>query len=266
MSFKNKIVWITGASSGIGKALAIELHKQQAKLILSSRSREKLYELKQNLKNNPLDIHILPFDLEDKESLPYKAEEAWRIYGNVDILINCGGISQRSSVIETNLKVEEKIFNTNYWGTVILSKTLLPRMIEKNSGHLVIVSSLVGKFGTQNRSSYSASKHALHGYFDSLRSEVHDKGINISIICPGYIHTAISKNAITGEGALYNKMDINQEHGISARDCAIKILSAIENKKEEVIIAGKEKYGVLIKRFFPKYFSKMIRKRKIIKF
>jgi dehydrogenase/reductase SDR family protein 7B len=264
MSFKNKIVWITGASSGIGKALAIELHKQQAKLILSSRNREKLYELKQYLKSNPLDIHILPLDLEDKENLPSKAAEAWKIYGNIDILIHSGGISQRSSAIETNIKVEEKIFNTNYWGTVILSKALLPKMIEKNSGQLVIISSLVGKFGTANRSSYAASKHALHGYFDSLRSEVYDKGIDISIICPGYIHTSVSENAVTGEGLRYNIMDENQKNGISARDCAIKILSAIDNKKEEVIIAGKEKYGLMLKRFFPSYFSKMIRKRKIV--
>jgi dehydrogenase/reductase SDR family protein 7B len=263
MSFKNKIVWITGASSGIGEALAIALKKEGAKLILSSRKREKLYELKQKLKANPIDTHILQLDLEDKQNLPDKAEEAWKIYGKIDYLFNCGGVSQRSTAVDTSIEAEEKIMNTNYWGTVILSKALLPKMIDAGEGHLVVISSLVGKFGTAKRSSYSASKHALHGYFDSLRSEVFDKGIDISIICPGYIHTAISKNAVTGDGSLYQKMDKNQEKGISARECASQILAAVKAKKEEVVIAGKEKYGVLWKRFFPAYFSKMIRKREI---
>jgi dehydrogenase/reductase SDR family protein 7B len=172
-------------------------------------------------------------------------------------------VSQRSTAVDTSIEAEEKIMNTNYWGTVILSKALLPKMIDAGEGHLVVISSLVGKFGTAKRSSYSASKHALHGYFDSLRSEVFDKGIDISIICPGYIHTAISKNAVTGDGSLYQKMDKNQEKGISARECASQILAAVKAKKEEVVIAGKEKYGVLWKRFFPAYFSKMIRKREI---
>lgn len=264
MSFKNKIVWITGASSGIGEALAKELSSQGAKIIISARRREKLYELKQKLKSNPLDVHVLPLDLEQINELANKANEAWKIYGKIDILINTGGISQRSLVIETDPLVEQKIMNINYWGTVNLSKTLLPKMIELGGGHLVIISSLVGKFGTQYRSSYAASKHALHGYFDSLRSEVYDKGISISIICPGFINTNITINSVTGNGDLYNVMDKNQEDGISAEECASKILNAIKSKKEEVFIGGKEKYGVIIKRLFPKYFSKMIRKRKVV--
>jgi dehydrogenase/reductase SDR family protein 7B len=263
MSFKNKIVWITGASSGIGEALAIALKKEGAKLILSSRKREKLYELKQKLKANLIDTHILQLDLEDKQNLPDKAEEAWKIYGKIDYLFNCGGISQRSYAEDTTIATEERIFNTNYWGTVILSKTLLPKMIASGGGNLIVLSSLVGKFGTAKRSSYAASKHALHGYFDSLRSEVYDKGIHISIICPGYINTSISNNALTGDGSLYHKLDDNQANGISAQDCAQEILKAVRQNKEEVIIAGKERNAVLLKRFFPAYFSKMIRKRKI---
>lgn len=263
MNFKNKIVWITGASSGIGEALAIELKKQGAKLILSSRKKEKLYELKQRLKTDLINTHILPLDLENQDLLPQKVEEAWRIYGKIDLLFNCGGISQRSLGLETDLAVEQKIFNTNYWGTVIISKSLLPKMINKGSGHLVIMSSLVGKFGTQYRTSYSASKHALHGYFDSLRNEVYDKGIDITIVCPGFVNTKITINSVVGDGSLYNKMDNNQANGMGASDCAMKILKAVDMKKEEVIFGGKEKYGVLIKRFFPKYFSKMIRKQKV---
>ncbi len=264
MNFKNKIVWITGASSGIGKALSIILFQQGAKVILSARSREKLYDLKQKLKGNPLDIHILPLDLEQKETLAQKAEEAWKIYGKIDILFNCGGISQRSLALETTTTTEEKIMNTNYWGTVLLSKTIVAKMVKQQSGHIVVLSSLVGKFGTQYRSSYAASKHALHGYFDSLRNEVYQNGIAISIICPGFIRTDITLNSVTGDGSLYNKMDKNQEEGLSALDCATQILKAVESKKEEVLIGKKEKFGVLIKRFFPAYFSKMIRKREVI--
>jgi len=264
MNFKNKVIWITGASSGIGKALAIELKKQGAKLILSSRKREKLYELKQSLKTDPINTHVLPLDLEDKSSLSTKAEDAWRIYGRIDILFNCGGISQRSLGLETDLTIEEKIFNTNYWGTVILAKSIVPKMITNGSGHLVVISSVVGKFGTQYRTSYSASKHALHGYFDSLRNEVYDKGIDITIICPGFVNTSITVNSVLGDGSLYNKMDKNQADGMSAHECAVKILKAVDKKKEEVVIAGKEKYGVLLKRFFPNYLSKVLKKRTVI--
>lgn len=256
-------MWITGASSGIGEALTKELSLQGAKIIISARRREKLYELKQKLKSNPLDIHVLTLDLEQVDELANKANEAWKIYGKIDILINAGGISQRSLALETEPGIEQKIMNTNYWGTVNLSKALLPKMIALRSGHLVIISSLVGKFGTQYRSSYAASKHALHGYFDSLRCEVYDKGINISIICPGFINTSITINSVTGNGERYNVMDKNQENGISAEECAVRILKAIKSKKEEVLIGGKEKYGVMLKRFFPKYFSEMIRKRKV---
>lgn len=264
MNFKNKVVWITGASSGIGKELAIELKNKGAKLILSARRREKLYQLKQTLKTDAINTHIIPLDLTNKENLTLKCEEAWRIYGYIDILIHCGGISQRSLGLETDLEVEEKIFDTNYWGTVILSKNIIPKMIENSGGNVAVISSLMGKFGTQYRTSYSASKHALHGYFDSLRCEVYDKGINISIICPGFINTDITKNSLTAHGEKYEKVDDFQLKGISAKECALRILNAIDKNKEEIIIAGKEKWGVILKRLFPLYFSKMIRKRKVI--
>ena len=264
MNFKNKIVWITGASSGIGEALVYLLNEQGAKLIISSRRSGALYDVKQKCRKNPLDIHVLPLDLEQTETLVSKAENAWKIYGAIDILINAGGISQRGTVLETTPEIEQKIMNINYWGTVNLSKAILPKMLERGTGNLVILSSVVGKFGTAFRSTYSASKHALQGYFDSLRCEVYDKGLSVNIICPGFIKTNVTINSVTATGEKYNQMDENQENGMSAIDCAQKILEAIDQNKEEVLIGGKETYGVLIKRFFPKYFSKMIRKRKVI--
>lgn len=264
MNFKNKIVWITGASSGIGEALVYLLNEQGAKLIISSRRSGALYDVKQKCKKNPLDVHVLPLDLEQSETLASKAENAWKIYGAIDILINAGGISQRGTVLETNIEVERKIMDINYWGTVGLTKAILPKMLERGTGNLVVLSSVVGKFGTAFRSTYSASKHALHGYFDSLRCEVYNQGVSVNIICPGFIKTNVTINSVTATGEKHNKMDENQENGMSANECAQKILEAIDKNKEEVFIGGKETYGVLIKRFFPKYFSKMIRKRKVV--
>lgn len=262
MEMKNKIVWITGASSGIGEALCYKLNQLGAKLIISSRSTEGLYQVKSRCRVNPLDVHVLPLNLENTPSLNAAAESALKIYGRIDIIIHSGGVSQRSLAIDTNLDVAQKIMNINFWGTVALSQAILPSMISKQSGHIVIISSLVGKFGTKFRSAYSASKHALHGYFDSLRSEI-DPEIKISIICPGFIKTSVTLNALTADGSKQNSMDDAQANGMPADECAAQIIKAIRSGKKEVYIGGKEKYGVLIKRFLPGLFSKIVRNAKV---
>jgi short-subunit dehydrogenase len=153
--------------------------------------------------------------------------------------------------------------NVNFWGTTILSKAVLLNMIANGGGNIVCISSLVGKFGTKMRSAYSASKHALHGYFDSLRSEVYDKKINITIICPGFIKTNVTLNALTANGTPQGTMDAAQENGMLAEDCARKIVQAVKLNKEEVYIGGKEVKGVLFKRLFPLRFSKYLRTAKV---
>jgi dehydrogenase/reductase SDR family protein 7B len=260
---KDKIVWITGASSGIGEALVYAYNTLGAKLIISSRNRDELFRVKSNCKDK-INVHVLSLDLEDSNSLPSKAEEAIRIFGKIDILINSGGISQRSLALETDLATEQRFININFWGTVILSKAVLPQMIAQNTGSIVCISSLVGKFGTKYRSSYAASKHALHGYFDSLRIELNNPKINIMLACPGFIKTKVTINALTANGTSQGTMDDAQENGMPAEVFAQKLIKAISNKKEEVYIGGKEVYGVLIKRFFPKLFSKMIKKAKVV--
>ena len=259
---KNKIVWITGASSGIGEALTYKLVQLGYKLIISSRRAEALYKVKANCKGNPLDIHVLPVDLEDTESLPDAATAALRIYGKIDMIIHSGGVSQRSLALDTNIKVAQRIMDINFWGAVALTQAVLPGMIARNSGHVVIISSLVGKFGTRLRSAYSASKHALHGYFDSLRTEVSPE-IKITIVCPGFIKTNVTYNALTADGSRQNIMDEAQANGMPADECAEEIIKALNAGKQEVYIGGKEKYGVLLKRFFPKLFSRVIRKAKV---
>jgi len=259
----SKIVWITGASSGIGEALVYEYFKSGDKLIISGRSRDELFRVKANCQNS-FNVHVLPFDLNETENLKSKAEDAIRIFGKIDLLINSGGVSQRSLALETSLTTEQQIMNTNFWGTAILSKAVLPVMIANEGGQIVCISSLVGKFGTKFRSAYAASKHALHGYFDSLRSEVYNQNIAITIICPGFIKTNVSLNALTASGAAQGTMDDAQANGMSAAECAGKIVSAIKDKSEEVYIGGKETKAVWLKRFFPKYFSKRVREAKVV--
>eukprot|EP01132_Coremiostelium_polycephalum_P013112 gene13112-15997_t len=259
---KNKVVWITGASSGIGEALVYAYDQAGAKLILSSRNRDELYRVKSNCKN-PVHVHVLPVDLEATESLEQKAMDALRIFGRIDLLINSGGISQRGLALETAHETEARLMKINFWGTVVLSKAILPSMIEKSSGQIVCISSLVGKFGTPLRSAYAASKHALHGYFDSLRAEIYDKNVFITLVCPGFIKTQVSINALTSTGQAQGTMDQAQENGMSAPHCAQEIVKAIAAKKEEVYIGGKEVKGVLFKRLFPLRFSKYLRKAKV---
>ena len=260
MSLSNKVIWVTGASSGIGKALAIALSTKNVKLVLSSRNIESLESVK-NLCKEPKNVHIIPLDLEDYNSLKEKANLAINAFGHVDILVNNGGVSQRSLAHETQIAVDKRIMDINYIGTVALTKAILPHFIANKKGHFVVTTSIVGKIGTPLRSSYAASKHALHGFFDSLRAENHKNNIVVSLICPGFINTNVSKNALTGNGTALGKMDVATGKGMSAEHCATLIIKAIEKQKAEVYIAGaKEKMGVYVKRFFPKLFAVLIRK------
>ena len=260
MDFTNKVVWITGASSGIGKALALELSKQNAKLIISSRNINRLENVKAACIHKD-SVAILPLDLEDFNSFETTVTKALSFFGSIDILVNNGGISQRSLVKETTLAVDQKIMNINYLGTVALTKAVLPYFIEQQAGHFVVTTSIVGKIGTPLRSSYAASKHALHGFFDSLRAEHHKDAIAVTLVCPGFVTTNISKNALTGDGSLQQKMDEATQNGLSPTRFARLMAKAILKQKEEVYIAGaKEKLGVYAKRFFPKILSVMIRK------
>lgn len=259
MSFKNKVVWITGASSGIGEALAYALHKRGAKLILSSRRSGALEEVKNNCPGDRSDVHIITLDLADIDTLPQKAEQALSIYGHIDYLFNNGGISQRSEATNTKMEVVQKMMNINFFGSVALTTALLPSMIERESGHIIVTSSVMGKFGTRLRSSYAASKHALHGYFDSLRQEVHDKNIRVSLVCPGFIRTNVTKNALEGDGSKHNKMGKGQEKGMSPGEFAEKLLPKILKEKEEIYIGGFEIWGIYVKRLLPGIFYKMLR-------
>jgi len=260
--YKDKYVWIVGASSGIGKALAIELSKHNAHLIISSRNEAKLLEVKEICKNNGSKCAFIPLDLTDSQNLKNKADLAYSQYKKIDFLILNGGVSQRSYINETPLDIDRKIMEINYFGNIALTKAVLPYMIQQQSGHIATVSSIVGVFGFPLRSAYSASKHALHGFYESLRIEHLKDHITVSIIIPGRVKTNISINAIDKNGLPYNKLDKGQANAISPEKAAINILKGLRKEKKEILIGRTELIMVYLKRFFPYIFSKVANKIK----
>mgnify|MGYP002385064025 CR=1 FL=1 len=259
--FQNKRIWITGASSGIGEALAIEAAKRGAQLILSARKEAELHRVAALCVGAP-SVMIEPLDLSKHDEIAQIVQNLLKKVGKIDILINNGGISQRSLAVETSLEVDKQMMAVNYLGTVALTKAVLPSMRLHRLGHIATVTSLMGKFGAPMRSSYAASKHALHGFFDSLRAELGDEPIKITLICPGFVRTNISINALTATGQKQGTMDDATEKGLSPEDCARGILKAIEKGKAEAYLGGREVLGVYLKRFFPKYLNKIVKKAK----
>jgi len=258
--FKDKIVWITGASSGIGEALASQVASEGGKVVLSARNKSKLEELKSRLSNSNSHL-IVPLDLENSSNFVELVKQVMDHYGRIDFLFNNGGMSQRSEAHETSLDVDRRIMEINYFGNIALAKAILPVFREQKSGHFLIISSIAGKFGFFLRSAYSASKHALHGFYESLMLEEEKNGINVTIACPGKINTNISVNAISASGEKHGVMDHNQATGMSAGQCAKELIAAVRKNKKEVLIGNKEIKAVTLKRFFPKVFWKVIKKQ-----
>ena len=262
MNFQNKVVWITGASSGIGEATAYQFAKAGAKLVLSARRVEELERVAKNTQLASTDVLILPLDVEKFDDFAEKVKQVVKYFGKIDVLFNNAGVSQRGGkVADVDFEVYRKLIEIDFLGVVALTKAVLPIMLAQNSGHIAVTSSISGKLGSPMRSGYSAAKHALHGFFDSLRSEYYEQNIAVTIICPGYINTNISMNAINADGSKYGKMDSNQAKGMSVDECATQIAQAIYKKKEEVYMGGKEVMGVYLKRFFPTLLSKIVRKQ-----
>jgi dehydrogenase/reductase SDR family member 7B len=258
--FKDKVIWITGASSGIGEALALELAKREARLILSARREDELKRVAALTKLPDLDLLVLPFDLKDTSKASALAAEIMNKFGRIDMLVNNGGMSQRAEAEKTSIETDRELMEVNYFSAVNLSRAVLPYMKRQKSGHVIVISSVAGKFGFYLRSGYSAAKHALHGFFESFRLETEKDGIKTLIVCPGKIKTDISLNAVTDKGK-HGKMDESHVNAMSAEECAAAILKAIQTSKEEILVGGKEILAVKIRRFFPKWFGRIIRKQ-----
>jgi len=257
-SLAGRIIWLTGASSGIGEALAYGLAERCASLVLSARRQEVLETVRAKCANS--DHHlVLPLDMLEPDSFAPAVKTALKHFGHIDILIHCAGISQRGTALKTELLVDRHLINVNYLGPVALTKAVLPGMIAAGSGQIVVVSSLLGKFSVPKRAAYSASKHALHGFFDSLRAELDHKGIAVTVACPGYVRSNASFNALEGDGTPHNKMDEEIATGMSCEECAARIIRAIERRRREVYICRRERFGLYLSRFAPGLFSRLIR-------
>jgi len=256
--FTGKVVWITGASSGIGRALAFAFDRAGAKLILSARDSRSLEPVRQACRA-PAEVHLLPFDLAALDTIPQHAEQALGLWGHIDYMVHNAGVALRDRMVDTPLRLDQQVMATNYFGPVALTKALLPSMLQRQSGCFVVVSSLSGKYGVPQLSSYAAAKHALHGCFESLRAEVHDRHIQVTIVIPGIIRTPIIQHALTGSGAAYGKALPAYQRGMDPDVCAARILRAVARRKEEALIGGWELASVYVKRFFPTLLSAVVR-------
>ncbi|MDR2927107.1 MAG: SDR family NAD(P)-dependent oxidoreductase [Cytophagaceae bacterium] len=251
MYFNNKIVWITGASSGIGEAVAFAMIAQGAEIIASAPFVEELEASK--LKSpNPDRYHLFPLDLSRPDTIAPVAQKVIEQFGRIDILLNNAGISQRSLTLDTPIDNDRKVMEIDYFGAVILTKAILPQMLKQGGGHLLCTSSMAGVFGFPLRSAYSAAKHALHGFFESVRTEYYSQNISVSIIIGGRIQTQISLNAITSDGSAYGRMDAGQQNGITREKAARQILKGIRRRKLEIWVGGFELLMIVFKRWFPR--------------
>jgi len=264
MSYKNKTVWITGASSGIGEAFARAFHKEGARLILSSRRKVELERVKSELGGGDA-IAVLPLDLTDTDSLKVKADIALGLFNGIDVLVNNGGVSQRSLFAESDLATIRQLMEINFFGTIALTRFVLPYMMEKKSGQIIVTSSVAGKLGTKFRSGYAASKHALHGMFDCIRQEMYEYDVTVTMVCPGPIKTNITQNALTADGSSFGKMGDLHKTAMDADEMVQRIWGKIKAGEEEIYISSsKERMALIMKRISPKLLNKILKRSKVI--
>ncbi len=258
MKFHNKVVWITGASSGIGEALAYEFTREGARTILSSNQPEELEGVKKRCEEMGGESYVLFLDLLDSPSLEKAVETAKGKFGWIDILINNGGISHRSLVHETDIAFDRKIMEIDFFSYIVLTKNVLPHMLERGGGQIAATSSLSGLFGFPLRSAYSAAKHAVKGYFETIGIELRDQNIFVTIAYPGRIRTNISLHALNKNGNPQGKMDKGLAGGMPVEKCAKIYMNAIYQKKREVLIGRKELLMAYIRRFCPRLFWRLV--------
>ncbi len=250
MSFAAKVVWITGASSGIGEALALALLEQGAEVILSGRRVEALQALAERAPQRAL---VLPFESTDYERLPALVEQAWAWRGRIDLLVNNAGVSQRSLALDTGLAVYRQLMEVDYLAPVALTQALLPRLVEQRGGQLAVVSSVAGKVGAPLRTGYCGAKHAVVGYFEALRAEVEAAyGIGVSVILPGSVRTAIALNSLEGNGTQRGRSDTNIDNGIDPAVAAQTILAGLAARQHDIVVAeGMEKLALQLRQADP---------------
>ena len=261
--FANKVVWITGASSGIGEATAYRFAQEGARIIVTALEADLLEAVADKCKElGSPDAAALPFDLSDTDGLDSLADQAWNRFGHIDIFYNNAGISQRGTTVETEMRVIRKVMDIDYFAPVVLTKNILPRMIERGGGQLVVTTSIAGRFGFPLRCAYSSAKHALYGFFETVQAETYDQDIRVTIVCPGRVQTNISKYALEKDGRQHGKMDAGQAGGVTPQQAADKIVRAIYKRKREVMVGRYELLMAYIKQFCPSLAARLARKIK----
>ncbi len=256
--YTKRVVWVTGASSGIGEALSKQLAEAGARLIMSSNEPEELSRVKKEMGKLTYEPLLVPFDLSEPIAVEEAADKVLKEMGKVDIFFSNGGVSTRTTAINTPLEIDRKIMEINYFSGLIITKKILPGMLKNRFGHIIATSSISGKFGFPLRSAYAASKHALHGFYESLWTELHQEGIRTTLVMPGRVRTNISMHALGQDGKEYGKMSKGQAEGIMPERCAMQMLWAAAKDKREVLIGGKELIMPRLKQYFPRIFYKLV--------
>ena len=258
--FRNKVVWVTGASSGIGEATAYRFAREGARLIVTALEADLLDNVVDRCKQlGAPDAVALPFDLSQTDALETLAERAWTAFDGIDVFYNNTGISQRGTTVETDMAVIRKVMDIDFYAPVVLTKCILPRMIERGGGQLAVTTSIAGRFGFPMRCAYSSAKHALYGFFETVQAENYENNIRVTIVCPGRVRTNISLHALEKDGRQHGKMDAGQAGGISPERAARIIVRAIRRRRREVLVGGKELAMAYIKRFFPGLCARLAR-------
>lgn len=262
-SLENKVVWITGASSGLGKALARECALQGAQVVMTSRRYDELESVRVGLLKPEQHLSIAA-DITDEAQVRHAHEQVLATKGRIDWLINNAGLSQRALIEETSMHTERAIMEVDYFSQVFFTKTVLPTLLKQKSGRVVFISSVAGLLGTQYRATYSAAKAAIHMWANSLRAEVAKEGIAVSVVFPGFVKTNVSFNALNGEGKPQGHQDEAIENGLEADVFAERVVESLMVGDEYIVVGGKkEQLGVLVSRLSPNLLYKMIRKMKV---
>ncbi|MGA1494565.1 MAG: SDR family oxidoreductase [Rhodothermales bacterium] len=250
MDLSGNIVWITGASSGIGRALAVECARRGATLMLTAR-REEALEATRLACERPDAHRCMVHDVTEHESHASVLEAILDTWGRLDVVVLNAGIGQRASIEETDPAVERQIMEINYFGCTEIAHVVLPHFVERNAGHIVVTSSVMGMLSTPRRATYAASKHALHGFFEGLRAEVHHTHIDVTLLCAGYIQTDISYHSLKGDGKGHGAMDEQHRNAMSAESFARQAINAVARRKPVVFIGGPERFAPMLQRLSP---------------
>ena len=257
-SLKDKIIWITGASSGIGEALAYECLQENATIIISARREPELKRVAEQAGSR--NILILPIDLEHTENIQEKVDAVVKQFGRIDVLINNSGMGHRTKAVNTSTEIDRKVMEVNFFGTINLTKAVARQMQKQKSGKIVVVTSIMGKYGLPLYSTYAASKHALYGYFESLRQELYADQVKVLIVSPGFINTDVSTKLLKEDGSPYGIKSDSQEKGMSPAACAKGIVKAIKGNRDHKYVGNYEIFSVYVKQYFPKIFYRLMRK------